>query len=174
MSQSAVLVVDMLNDFIRPDGALYCGPQSEAIVQPITERLEQARERGEGVIYTCDRHRPDDPEFKMFPPHCVAGTVGAEVIAELAPKERDRVIPKRRYSAFFGTDLSLALREMGIEEIELVGVCTNICVFFTAADARNLAYPVTVNAGRVASFDESAHKFALEQMESVLGVTVVR
>ncbi len=165
MSQSAVLVVDMLNDFIRPDGALYCGPQSEAIVQPITERLEQARERGEGIIYTCDRHRPDDPEFKMFPPHCVAGTVGAEVIAELTPKERDRVIPKRRYSAFFGTDLSL---------IELVGVCTNICVFFTAADARNLAYPVTVNAGRVASFDENAHKFALQQMESVLGVTVVR
>ena len=164
----------MLNDFIRPDGALSCGPAAEAIVGAIAERLAGARRSGEPVIYVCDHHRPDDPEFDMFPSHCLGGTWGAEIIAELAPTGADRVIPKRRYSAFFSTELLLTLRELAIDGLELVGVCTNICLYFTAADARNLAYLVTVHAGRVATFDPEAHEFALRQMESVLGVRVLR
>ena len=172
--KTAVIVVDMLHDFIRPDGVLYCGPQSEAIVQPIAERLVQAHAEGEPVIYLCDRHRPDDPEFDMFPPHAVASTPGAETIAELAPQPEDRVILKRRFSAFIGTELLLALHELHVDALELTGVCTNICIQYTACNARDLGYPVTVHASRVATFDVEAHAFALKQMETVLGVTVVR
>lgn len=172
--RTAVVVVDMLNDFIRPEGVLYCGPQSEAIIRPIAERIAEARASGEPVIYVCDRHRPDDAEFQMFPPHAVGGTPGAEIIAELAPDPEDHVVPKRRYSAFAGTDLLLTLRELQVEGVELVGVCTNICVLYTACDARNLGYLVTVHAARVASFDRTAHEFALQQMETVLGVEVLR
>jgi nicotinamidase/pyrazinamidase len=173
VSRTAVIVVDMLRDFIRPDGVLYCGPQSEAIIGPIVERLKQARAEGHAVIYVCDRHRPDDPEFQMFPPHAVAGTPGAEIIEELAPQPEDRVIPKRRFSAFMGTELLLAFHELHADEIELTGVCTNICVQYTACNARDLGYPVTVHAARVATFDLEAHEYALKQMETVLGVKVV-
>jgi len=94
-------------------------------------------------------------------------------VAELAPQEGDLKIYKRRYSAFFGTDLDLTLRELGVTEVELVGVCTQICVLYTAADARMLNYDVTVRRNCVASFDPQAHEFALKEMEKTLGVKVI-
>ncbi len=169
----ALVIIDMLNDFIRPEGALYCGKAAEEIVPNIAQRLEQARGAGETVIYVCDNHRPDDPEFQIWPAHCVAGTWGAQVIDELKPREEDVIIPKRRYSAFFGTDLLLHLRERGIEVLELCGVCTNICVLYTAADARNLAYAVEVHPRRVATFDDQAQEWALKQLKEVLGVKLL-
>jgi len=172
--KTAVIVVDMLNDFIRSDGVLYCGPQSEVIIEPIAQRVREARANGDPVIYLCDTHRPDDPEFQMFAPHAIAGTPGAHIIPELAPQPEDRVIPKRRFSAFIGTELLLALHELHADALELTGVCTNICIQYTACNARDLGYPVTVHASRVATLDLEAHEFALKQMETVLGVTVIR
>ena len=67
----------------------------------------------------ADNHMPDDPEFEIWPQHCVQGTYGAEVIDELTPLKHERVIPKRRYSGFFGTDLDLTLREAEVERIIL-------------------------------------------------------
>lgn len=170
----AVLVIDMLNDFVRADGALRCGDRVEEIVEPISRRLVQARQYGHTIIYMCDRHRPDDPEFDQFPPHAVEGTEGAEVIEELEPQEGDYVLPKRRYSAFFQSQLLLALLEKGITEIEITGVCTNICVLYTAADAVNYGFDVFVRADQVAALDEDAHEIGLQQMEEVLGVEVKR
>jgi len=169
----ALLVIDMLNDFLEEQGALYCGPAGREIIPEVSNRVTRAREAGEPVVFVCDRHTEHDTEFEMFPPHCVAGTAGAGVCPELTHREGDIVVPKRRYSAFFGTDLDLHLRELGVEEVVLVGVCTNICVLYTAADARMRGYEVTVPSEAVASFDEEAHRFALEQMEKVLGVRVV-
>lgn len=171
--RTGIIVIDMLNDFIRPDGLLYV-PGSEKIVAPLAARLHEARAAGDAVIYTCNHHLPDDEEFKIFGPHGVIGSVGAQVILELAPQPGDRLVAKRRYSAFFCTELLLSLRELRVDEVEITGVVTNICVYFTAADARNLAYPTTVHANRVAGLDERTHEFALEQMVSVLGVNVVR
>ncbi|NLP17507.1 MAG: cysteine hydrolase [Firmicutes bacterium] len=172
MTKRALLVIDMLNDFILPEGSLSVGPAGEAIVPLIAQQIKEFREAGEPVIYICDHHRAEDPEFEMFPPHCVQGTPGAEIVEALAPVEGELVIFKRRYSAFFATQLDLCLREMGIVELLLVGVCTNICVLYTACDARMRTYDVTVLKDAVASFDEEAHDFALAQMENVLGVEV--
>ncbi len=169
----ALLVIDMLNDFLEEEGALFCGPASREIIPFVARKMKEAREAGEPVIFICDRHMAHDKEFEMFPPHCVAGTAGAGVTPELTHREGDLVIPKRRFSAFFGTDLDLHLRELGVREVVLVGVCTNICVLYTAADARMLGYDVTVHREGVASFDQEAHEFALKQMESVLGAKVV-
>ncbi|MCL6580181.1 MAG: cysteine hydrolase [Firmicutes bacterium] len=169
----ALVVIDMLNDFVAEGGALFCGPASRAIIPFVAERVARARVEGIPVVYVMDRHLPDDSEFEMFPAHCVVGTKGAEVCPELDPKAGDVLVPKRRYSAFFGTDLDLHLRELGVKGLELVGVCTNICIFFTAADARMLGYRVTVPRAGVASFDAAAHEFALGQMEKVLGARVV-
>lgn len=173
MTGRALVVIDMLRDFIDEEGALFCGPASRAVLPVVMKMVREARAGGEPVLYAMDRHAPDDSEFALFPPHCVAGTTGAEVSPELAPEPGDVLIPKQCYSAFYDTDLDLHLREMGVSELVLVGVCTNICVFFTAADARMRGYAVTVPRDAVASFDAEAHRFALEQMKSVLGVRVV-
>ncbi|MDI6893332.1 MAG: isochorismatase family cysteine hydrolase [Bacillota bacterium] len=173
MERRALVVIDMLRDFVAEEGSLYCGPAASALVEPVAAEIQQARREGAPVIYVCDRHRPDDPEFAMFPPHCVEGTPGAEVVAALAPRPDDRITAKRRFSGFFGTDLDLSLRELEVDRLRLVGVCTNICVLYTAADARMRGYRVEVPADKVASFDPEAHRWALGQMEKVLGVRVL-
>lgn len=170
----ALLIIDMLNDFIKPEGALYIGPAAEKVIPVIKERLDLFRQKKEPVIFICDRHRQGDLEFEMFPPHCLEGEEGGKVIDALAPRPEERIIYKRRYSAFFGTELDLTLREYGVSELELTGVVTNICVLYTAADARMRNYQVSVVPGAVAGIDEQAHRFALQEMEKTLGVTLLK
>jgi nicotinamidase-related amidase len=169
----ALVVIDMIEDFAHEGGALYCGPSMTRVIPVIQRELERARAAGEPVIYLTDNHVPDDAEFEVFPPHAIVGTQGAEIIPELAPEEADDVIPKRRYSGFFGTDLDITLRERGVDTLRLVGNCTNICVLFTAADARNLGYAVEVVREGVTSFDEEAHADALRELEKTLGARVL-
>jgi nicotinamidase-related amidase len=140
----ALLVIDMIEDFAHEGGALYCGASMAKIIPVIQRELARARDAGEPIVYLTDNHLPDDAEFAIFPPHAIVGTKGAEIVPELAPAKTDVVIPKRRYSGFFGTDLDITLRERGVDTLRLAGDCTNICVLYTAADARNLGYAVEV------------------------------
>ena len=174
MSQ-VLLVIDMLNDFVLPGAPLEV-PATRAILPALRRRLEAARAEGTPVVFVCDAHAPDDPEFRRmnWPPHAVRGTSGAEVVAELAPRPQEPVVPKTTYSGFFGTALDATLRELGAEEVVLTGCVTNICVLYTAADAAMRGYRVRVPADAVASLDEAEGAFALAQMERVLGVTVER
>lgn len=169
----ALLVIDMLRDFIDEGGALETGSAGREIVSYIKEKINTYRTLGYPIIYICDNHELDDKEFDMFPPHCVRDTVGSQIIGELKPQDTDKIIFKRRYSGFYGTDLDLYLREKGIDEISLVGVCTNICVLYTAADARNISYKVNIYKDGVASFDQTAHEFALKEMASTLGCRLI-
>jgi nicotinamidase-related amidase len=171
--ERALVVIDMIHDFAHEGGALYCGPSMAKIIPVIQGELDRARAAGEPIVYLTDAHLPDDAEFQMFPPHAIVGTTGAQIIPELAPSETDTVIPKRRYSGFFGTDLDITLREKGVDTLRLVGDCTNICVLYTAADARNLGYAVEVVRDGVTSFDEEAHRNALRELEKTLGAKVL-
>ena len=164
----AVLVVDMLRGFLEEGYPLYCGDEARSIIPAVQRLLDRELARGSSVFFICDNHDPDDLEFKMFPPHCIAGTPEAEVIPELAEYPGE-VIPKKRYSGFFGTNLEKKLSKLGPEKLIVCGVCTNICVLHTVADARNRDYEVEVPVDCVASFDEAAHRFALEHMEKTLG-----
>ena len=169
----ALVVVDMIEDFVHEGGALYCGPSMQRIVPVIQRELARARGAGEPVVYLTDNHLPDDAEFEVFPPHAIVGTKGATIVPEVAARPSDIVIPKRRYSGFFGTDLDVTLRERGVDTVRLVGDCTNICVLYTAADARNLGYEVEVVAEGVTSFDEEAHRDALRELEKTLGAKIL-
>ena len=164
----AILVIDMVRGFCEEGGSLYCGEAARRIIPNIQRLLEGAMTEGSQIFFVCDEHAPDDLEFEMFPPHCVVGTPETEVIPELSlyPGER---IPKRRYSGFFGTPLHDKLEELRPDKLIVCGVRTDICVCYTVADARNRDYRVEVPVDCVASFDEIAHKFALEHMERVLG-----
>lgn len=168
-----LLVIDMLKDFINEGGALEAGAYGRSIVPFVKEKIKEYRQEGHLIIYICDNHEKDDKEFDMFPTHCVKKTDGSKIIDELEVKEIDKIIHKRRYSAFYGTDLDLSLREKEINEISIVGVCTNICVLYTAADARNISYKVNVYKDGVASFDKEAHDFALKEMQTTLGCSVI-
>ena len=169
---NAVLVVDMLRGFLEEGYPLYLGAESRRIIPHILKILDNELSQGSKIIFLCDNHDPDDLEFKMFPPHCIAGTAEAEVIPELTKYEGE-IIPKKRYSGFFNTKLDEILSKIKPGKIIICGVLTNICVMHTTADARNRDYEVEIPMDCVASPDEAAHRFALEHMDKVLGVKLV-
>jgi nicotinamidase-related amidase len=172
MIKAALIVVDMLNDFIDEKGALYCGQDAQKIVPFVRLRLEAHRRAGSLVVYLQDAHAKDDREFKKFPPHCVAGTWGSQIIDALAPQSGERVLPKTRYSGFYGTDLEKILSAHGPEEVEVVGVCTSICVMDTVGGLANRDYQTIVPCNGVADFDAEAHSHALKRMERLYGATI--
>lgn len=174
-NRNALLVIDMLEDFVR-EGAPLEVPQTPTILPALRRRLGRARKAGELVVYLCASHRKNDPEFSRmgWPPHAIAGTPGAAVVREVAPGPGDVVVEKRTYSGFFRSGLDAALRRHGVRALSLSGCVTNICVLYTAADAATRGYDVSVDEALVAGLDADSHGFALDQMGKVLGVRVVR
>ena len=172
MSKKALLIVDMLNDFVDKRGTLYCGKEADNIIPYIRERLTGARAGNDTVIYIQDTHDEDDLEFTRYPKHAVRGTWGNEIIDSLTPKPREKVIHKPTLSSFYGTDLEQFLKDQDIRQVEVVGVCTSICVMDAVGDLTNRGYQVTVPVQEVADFDQEAHEFALKRMKQVYGAVV--
>ena len=171
MERCVILVVDMLNGFLCEGFPLYCGAKARAIIPNVVATLDNNPRFPR--VFVCDSHKPDDLEFKMFPPHCIEGTEEAELIGELQGYSGPRV-KKRRFSGFFGTCLEEMLSKYGFTTVILMGVCTDICILFTAVDLRNRDYEVIIPVNCVASFDEDAHEFALCHMQKVLGVNLLK
>jgi nicotinamidase-related amidase len=165
----------MLEDFVLPGAPLEV-PANRAILPALRERITAARAGGVPVIYLCDAHRPDDPEFTRmgWPPHAVRGTPGARVVAELAPLETDPVVEKTSYSGFHHTGLEGILQALAVDRLVLTGCVTNICILYIAYEAVVRGYQVTVPSDCVAALDPADGAFALRQLEQVLGVTVER
>ena len=126
---------------------------------------------GATILYVDDEHAPDDEEFKLLPQHCVAGSDEIEIIPELA-EYPGQIIPKTRYSAFYNTALDEKLGRLKPDKIIICGVCTDICVLFTAADAMYRGYDIEIPVDCVASYDASAHQFALKHMQKLLGASL--
>lgn len=141
--RTAILVVDMQNDFVHENGALRV-PAAADTVEPIRSLLERARKAGALVIYTQDWHSSDDPEFRIWPAHCVAGTWGAQIISELSPRLGDITVKKTTYDPFFKTELEGVLAEKGVENLVVVGTVANICVLHAAGSAALLGLKVVV------------------------------
>lgn len=171
MRKEALLVIDMLNDFVK-EGAPLEVPAAREIISSIKMKIQWARENGVPVIYVCDSHRLQDQEFKWWPCHAVEGTPGAKVVAEISPEKGDFIIKKRRYSAFLGTELDILLRELDIQTLHLTGILTNVCVLYTACDAVMRNYKVVVYSDCVASVSSEDHHFALRQMRNFLKINV--
>lgn len=158
-SKHAIVVIDMLNDFIGPNAALRC-EKGEAIVPNIRKLIDFAHENGIQVINVQEWHRRDDADFRVRPVHAVRGTWGAEFIPDLQPEpdKGDYVIQKRRHSAFSYTDMDLFLREEGIDTVVLTGVWTNVCVRSTGSDALYHGYNViAISDGTASQTDEMHH-----------------
>jgi nicotinamidase-related amidase len=171
----ALLVIDMLDDFVRPGAPLEV-PETRAIIPALRRRIARARKGEELVVYVCDSHRKNDPEFSRmgWPPHAVAGTPGAAVIPQISPEPGDVMVEKKSYSGFHRTALASVLGRHGIRRLTISGCVTNICILYIAYEAAVRGYDVTVDEALVAGLDRKSHVFALEQMEKVLGVRVIR
>lgn len=173
MSHTAFIIIDMLNDFIDPKGSLYCGPSSRDIIVPIRKTLEESRNNSAPVFFLTDSHDENDLEFNRYPPHCVTGTWGSEIIPELAPKPGEIVVHKKRFSGFYGTDLETLLSGKGVDTVRVAGVCTSICVMDTVGDLANRDYRVIVSRQEVADFDSEMQAFSLQRMEKIYGARIV-
>ncbi|ADK84559.1 isochorismatase hydrolase [Desulfarculus baarsii DSM 2075] len=169
MNGRALLVIDMLHDFIDAAGALYCGDHAAAIVPEVRRLLQQHRQEGSLIIFVADSHPVDDLEFRLFPPHCLTGTPGAAPLPGFEPLPGEYWLSKSRYSAFYGTELDDILRRRQINEVHLCGVCTSICVMETCSDLRNRDIKAVVHSQAVADFDQQAHAYALQRMQKILG-----
>lgn len=172
-----LIVVDVQNGFTKLGNL--ASPRCLAAVPRIRAIAEEAARRKDHLIFTADTHSPDDAEFAMFPPHCVAGTPEADIVDELSHLLPGvSLVRKTRYSAFFGTSLASMLEELAPVEVTVVGMCTDICVLHTVADLRNRDWPVVIPAGGVDTFDAPGHdadevnRWALDHMRSVLGATI--
>jgi nicotinamidase-related amidase len=181
MGKKALINIDYTNDFVN--GALPVGKPAEEIEEKIVSLTNNFLKNGDYVVLAIDIHQKGDslhPETKLFPPHNIAGTAGRELYGGLKDVYRENkyseqlyYMDKTRYSAFAGTDLDLKLRERGITELHLVGVCTDICVLHTAVEAYNRGYSIVVYKEAVASFNQLGHEWALSHFEGSLGATIV-
>lgn len=179
----ALINIDYTYDFVAEDGKLTCGVPGQALEESIAKLTEEFIDAGDFVAFGIDAHEEGDtyhPESKLFPPHNINGTSGKDLYGKVKDvydnnKDKDHVFyfDKTRYSAFTGTNLELKLRERQIEEVHLVGVCTDICILHTAIDAYNKGFKIVVHESGVASFNEGAHKWALEHFKNTLGAKVV-
>ena len=164
---AAVLVVDMLEDFVY--GSLTC-ERAVAIVPATARLLDAAREAGVPVVFCNDRHLPKiDRELTIWGDHAIAGTKGAEVIPELKLCDKDFVVPKRRYSGFFQTDLDILLKELGVNTVIMTGLHAHMCVRHTSADAFQLGYDVVVAKEATDSFTEQDYLYGLDYLKTCYG-----
>lgn len=160
---SAILVIDMLNDFVT--GKLKCD-RAKNIIPNLKKLIEFAREKKVPVIYCNDSHLSVDGELKLWGPHAIRGTEGAQVISELKPDENDFIVNKRTYSAFFETGLDPLLRDLGVDTVIITGLHTNICDRHTAADAFFRGYKIVVAKDAVEAFTEKDQVEGLEYLKA--------
>ena len=167
LNKPAILVVDMLNDFVT--GAIGCD-RARAIVPATARLLDAAHEKGVPVVFCNDAHRPGiDRELQIWGDHAIVGTPGAEVIPELPIHKEDFVVPKRRYSGFFQTDLDILLKELGVKTVVICGLHTHMCCRHTSADAFCLGYDVVVAKEATNSFTEEDYQGGLAYLKTCYG-----
>ena len=161
----ALIVVDMQNDFI--DGALGTA-EAVAIVDAVANRICRARADGESVWFTRDTHRTDymtTQEGRKLPvPHCIRGTTGWEISPKLEVADSP-IIDKPTFGSF---ELAEAMAKLeGLESVELLGLCTDICVISNAMliKARLPELTVRVNAACCAGVTPASHENALNAMK---------
>lgn len=159
-----IIVVDMLKDaFKRKD--LAATQEYLRIVPKIKKLLGKARRLNIPIIFACDSFLENDFIFKGKRPYSLRGTQGAEVVEELKPKKKDQILPKRRFSAFFKTDLDQTLRSLMVDTVVIVGINTHVCVYATAMDSVCNDFNTIVLEDCSASRNREVHQGAIEVLK---------
>ena len=170
-TRTALVVIDMQNDFVDPGGALHV-PDAAATLPVIARLVERARAARMPVVYSQDTHDEDDPEWKIWPEHARRGSWGWQIVDDLAPHAGDPVIQKVRYDAFYGTHLDHLLRLRGVDTLVICGTVANICVHYTAASAALRWYDVVIPRDAVSALDPFDLESSLRQTAFLFAGTV--
>ncbi len=174
-SKTAIIVVDMQNDFVKTDGNLHVEAAAETVPN-IQKLLESARRADARIVYTQDTSYDGDPEWDIWPKHCEQGTWGWEIVPELAPQSKQELVfVKNRYDGFYGTSLEHYLSNLwGIERVVIVGTVSNICVLHTAASAGLRWFKIVVPADGISSMTEFDQALTLRQVTMLYSGQVVK
>jgi nicotinamidase-related amidase len=161
---TALIIVDMQNDFAHLNGKLFV-PNSRNTINKISNLIRKAREEKVKIIYTQDWHTKDDLEFKIWGEHAVQNTWGSEIVDELKPNENDIIIKKLRYDAFYGTSLDHILRINNIQNLIITGTVANICVLHTAGSAALRWYKVILPIDAISALNDFDYYAAIRQVD---------
>ena len=170
----ALLIIDMQKDFVLP-GAPAMIHGALATVPRIKEVLEWFRAKRDPVFHIVREYRADGSDIEISrreaflagPPYAVPGTEGVEIIDELAPITGEYRVVKPRFSAFFGTELELILKRLGVESVVVCGTQYPNCIRATAFDALSYGYPTTVITDATSAADLAVAKSNIRDMENV-------
>ena len=177
---SALLVIDLANDFVYPGGVIADagGPDYQALAQSIlpTQKrlLDAARQAGVLVVYTTDAHQAGDSELEKWPPHSMKGTAQAEVVSAVAPQAGDLVLEKRTYSPFVSSDIDAELRARGVQRLYITGLHTDCCARHTSGDAFQRGYDLVWVTDALQAFTDEAHRQGLDYFKTWYAIDPAR
>ncbi len=159
----AVIVVDMVKDNTKEGSRHPITVEARSILPNLQRLLAESRKRGFPVIFACDSFLKEDFIFKgKMKIHSLRGTKGSEVMDELRPESTDIVLPKRRFSAFFKTDLDQTLRVLGVDTIIVAGITVEVCVLMTAMDGLCHDFSAILLEDCTASKSKEMHQACLD------------
>ena len=182
--------IDTQADFMLPGGALYV-PHAEQIIPNLVKLFACARGCGVPIIASADAHSPDDPEFKIWPPHCVTGTPGQKRIPEtllpdamVVPSRPGAFVPpanwpaqiileKPTYDTAANPNFDTVLRTLGPRRAAVFGVATEFCVRADALFLRERGFPVDLVIDAIKPITEQGGRKAIQEM-TASGVRLVK
>jgi nicotinamidase-related amidase len=158
----AIIVVDMLKDNLKESPRNLYYQEGKEIIPNLQRLLEESRKRGFPIVFACDSFLEGDFIFRgRMKVHALRGTEGAEVVDDLRPAPTDIILPKRRFSAFFKTDLDQTLRTLGVDTIVVTGVTVEVCILMTAMDGLSHDFSVILLEDCSASRSKDFHQGCL-------------
>jgi len=172
--KAALLIIDMQNDFVLP-GAPAEIPNAYATIPRIKDVLDWFREQGKPVFHIVRAYKADGSDIEITrrdsflegPVYAVPGTKGVEIVDALAPIEGDCRVLKHRFSAFFGTDLEMNLRGLGIDHVVICGTQYPNCIRATAFDAIAHNFPTTVITDATSAASEEVAQANIRDMQNI-------
>lgn len=180
-----LIIIDVIKDFM-PGGVLAV-PDGDKIIEPINDRIRWHMANKDIIIMLTDCHKENAKEFNRFPKHAVAFTDGCKLDPRLDTKalfttywreSKYYHIPKDSHNGFYGTDLEEILEKeykpYKPRPVEVAGVCTSICVMDTVGWLAAMGYAISIREECVADLTPESHKYALERMEGLYGVEIIR
>ncbi|WP_079504131.1 isochorismatase family cysteine hydrolase [Mesobacillus jeotgali] len=167
MPKTALLIIDMINDF-KFDAGEDLAKNTKNIIDPILTLKKSFNERDMPVIYINDHYNLWQADFEKIMDYC-SNETSSEIIKKIAPeKNKDYFLIKPKHSAFYGTALHTLLQQLKVDTLVLAGIAGNICVLFTANDAYMREYNLIIPEDLLASNNEKDNEYALTMMKNVL------
>lgn len=167
MPKSALLIIDMINDFNFTEGQILA-VKTKRILAPILKLKSDFYKKELPVIYINDHYNLWQADFEKIIDYC-SNETSSEIIKKISPKKnQDYFLIKPKHSAFYGTALHTLLQQLKVESLVLTGIAGNICVLFTANDAYMREYDLIIPEDCVASNSDEDNEYALTMMKNVL------